>query len=168
MRRLIDILIGEGNGIFVNQINLANKTFFAPILFAHGDLNNDQRSEIVVAYEDSHDIDILVLYDMGIFINETSYSTGVFPRSLTFADLNNDSQLDIIVANQNSYDISILLGYENGSFANQIRYSTGLYSHAVTIGHLNDDRYLLLVRLMILSVFYLDMKMGLFQIQLFV
>ena len=135
----VDMLLGNGKGTFVSQINYGIGSVFAPFVIAPGDFNNDRRSEIVVAYDDSDNVDILVAYNTGSFTNQMTYSTGSYPCSVAVGDFNNDTRLDIVVANQDSNNVSVLLGYGNGSFANQMTYSTGSDPYSVAVGDFNND-----------------------------
>ena len=75
------------------------------------------RSDIVVIYDGSDKVDVLVVYNNGPFTNQMTYSTGSYPQSVAVGDFNNDTRMDIVVANNWSNDVSVLLGYGNGSFA---------------------------------------------------
>jgi hypothetical protein len=141
----VAMLLGNGKGSFASQIDYGFGLVSAPFVIASGDFNNDNRSEIAVAYDDIDNVDILVAYNTGSFTNANSYSTGVGPLSVAVGDLNNDIYLDIVVANYGSNSLSVLLGYGNSSFANQMTYSTVGGPWSVTIGDLNNDIHLDLV-----------------------
>ena len=78
------------------QISYENGSVYVPFALASGDFNNDRQSEIVVAYEESDNVDILVVYNSGSFINQTKYSTDTFPYYVAVADFNNDTRLDTV------------------------------------------------------------------------
>jgi hypothetical protein len=113
----VGMLLRNGKGTLTSQTMVDIGFIFAPTLIASGDFDNDGESEIVVAYDGSDDVDILVAYNSGSFINGKTYSTGLTPFSVAVDDFNNDTQLDIVVANFDSNDVSVLLGNGNGSFA---------------------------------------------------
>ncbi|CAF3221632.1 unnamed protein product [Rotaria sp. Silwood2] len=135
----VDILLGNGQGTFTIQTSNGIRFISTPSIATSGDFNNDEQSEIVVAYDDSDTVDVLVAYNVGSFTNQMKYSTDYGPYSVAIADFNNDTRLDIVVVNSGSNDVSVLLGYGNGSFANQMTYSTGSYPTSVAIVDLNND-----------------------------
>ena len=119
----INMLLGDGKGMFALQSNDATMFNFTPYTVAAGDLNNDGQSEIVVAYSDADSVDIYAVYDRGMLSDQTTYFTGEGPVSVAVGDFNLDTHLDIVtVSNGNS--IELFLGYGNGSFANQILHVT--------------------------------------------
>ncbi|CAF4168969.1 unnamed protein product, partial [Rotaria magnacalcarata] len=97
---------------------------------------------IVVAYENSDNVDLLVTYNNVSFENQMSFSTGSGPWSVAVGDFNNDTRLDIVVVNLFSNDVSVLLGYGNGSFQNQMTFSTGFVPQSVAVGDFNSDTQL--------------------------
>ena len=139
IRKLIDVLRGNGDGTFVNQINNGNDSLFRPSAIAHGDFNNDKRSEIVVAYEGGDRVDIQVAHNTGSYRNQRRYLAGSEPQSVAVGDFNNDTRLDIVVANGKSSDVSVLLGYGDGTFQDQTTYSTGSSPRSVAVGDFNND-----------------------------
>ncbi|CAF4398460.1 unnamed protein product, partial [Rotaria socialis] len=94
---------------------------------------------IVVAYENSDNVDLLVTYSNVSFENQMTFSTGSLPQPVAVGDFNNDIRLDIVVANYGGADVSVLLGYGNGSFQNQMTFSTGLKPYSVAVGDFNND-----------------------------
>ncbi|CAF5176713.1 unnamed protein product, partial [Rotaria magnacalcarata] len=135
----VDIFLGSGNGTFVRQISDGIHFVSTPLFIASGDINGDGISEIIVAYENSDNVDLLVTYNNVSFENKMAFSTGISPQSVAAGDFNNDTRLDIVVANFFSHDVSVLLGYGNGSFQNQMTFSTGSYPQSVAVGDFNND-----------------------------
>jgi VCBS repeat-containing protein len=50
------------------------------------------------------------------FADQTKYTTGWFPYSVTMSDVNGDSKLDLIAANEGNNSVSVLTGNGNGTF----------------------------------------------------
>ncbi|CAF5107459.1 unnamed protein product, partial [Rotaria sp. Silwood1] len=98
----VELLLGNDNGTFLLQKGYQIDSNFTPFVVAAGDFNNDRRSDIVVAYDNTENVDIFITYDIGFFTNATTYPTGSQPQSVVVGDFNNDTILDIVVCN--SYD----------------------------------------------------------------
>ncbi|CAF4487476.1 unnamed protein product, partial [Rotaria magnacalcarata] len=137
-----EIFLGNGSGTFVRQITDGIHFVSAPLFIASGDINGDGISEIVVAYKNSDNVDLLVTYNNVSFENQMAFSTRFLPQSVAVGDFNNDSRLDIVIANSNDNNVSILLGYGNGSFQNQMTFSTGSLPQSVAVGDFNNDTQL--------------------------
>ena len=133
------VLLGIGDGAFTEQTSYGVSLDFAPIVVGLGDFNNDRRSEIVVLYDNSANLDVFAVLNIGSFENQVTYLTGNRPGFIAVDDFNNDSQLDIVVANYGSGNVSVFLGYGNGSFSNQMTYSTGNGPTSVAVGDFNDE-----------------------------
>ena len=138
--RTLGVMLGKGSGIFDRKNSYEESHFnFAPSVISLGDFDNDKRSEIVVVYDSSDQVDIFTTYNTGSFTDQITYSTGYKPLSVAVGDFNNDNRLDIVVANWQSNSVSVLLGYGNGSFTDQMTYSTGSLPKSVAVGDFNDD-----------------------------
>ena len=57
-------------------------------------------------------IDLIVCDNSRTFINQTTYSTGTNPWSVTTADVNGDTKIDLIVANWGSNTVGVCLFVE--------------------------------------------------------
>ncbi|CAF2520379.1 unnamed protein product [Rotaria sp. Silwood2] len=139
----ISIFLGYGREFYAGVTSYNMGFGSQPHSVAIGDLNNDGRSDIVVANYGTHNISILLGRSHGVFDSIATYSTGVgsAPYSVSVADFNNDNQLDIVVTNSETDNIAILLGYGNGTFVIEATYSTGARSRpcAVAVGDFNND-----------------------------
>ncbi|CAF1040379.1 unnamed protein product [Rotaria sordida] len=135
----VDIFLGDGMGRFAHQTNYGDSFDSPPFIVATGDLNNDGRSEIIVAYNDTDNVHIYVPYDTSSFWNQKTYRTGFDPYSITVGDFNNDFLLDIVVVNRNDNNLGVFLKYANGTFATQMTYSTGAAPYSVAVGDFNND-----------------------------
>ena len=97
----IGILLGNGNGTFAPMVAFSTVNGkLPPHSLAVGDLNNDHRSDLVVA--DNNDV-VIVFLGRGDgtfkFINAYSTNGNSNPISITLADFNDDNYLDVAVAN---------------------------------------------------------------------
>ena len=139
----IGVFLGYGSEPFAGVITYTTGDGSQPHSVAIGDLNNDGRSDIVVANYGTDNVGILLGRRNGIFDPIMTYPTGIgsAPYSVAVADFNNDTHLDIVVTNSETDNIAILLGYGNGTFAIGVTYSTGARSrpYTVAIGDFNND-----------------------------
>jgi hypothetical protein len=139
------LLIGNVNGIFTKYDGFLTGNNSVPEQLCVGDLNNDNRTDIVTANQGSDSVGVLLGGGNVTFAPVRTYSTGIGsgPSRLAIADVNNDNRLDIITANTNTDCVGVLLGYGNGSFANVLTFSTAINSqpYAVAVGDVNNDKY---------------------------
>jgi len=77
--------------------------------------------------------------DCGTFLNQTTYSTGNNPHSVSVVDVNNDTKPDIVVANEGSANVGVLFNRGDGTFLNQTTYSTGTSPRSVSVVDVNND-----------------------------
>jgi hypothetical protein len=142
----VHILTGNGDGTFAPERTYSTGNKSAPKSLCIGDVNNDNRMDIISANFGSDSIGVLLAHDNGTFADVTTYfvDTGSQPRSVAVGDFNNDSRLDIVTANYGSGGISILFGYGNGTFSNATTYFTNLIGPLITIavGDVNKDNKL--------------------------
>ena len=85
------------------------------------DVNGDTKIDLIVANWGST-VSVLLNTGNGTFINQTTYSTGTNPWSVTTAD-NGDTKIDLIVANWGSNNNT-----GNGTFINQTTYQLNPWS----------------------------------------
>ncbi|CAF4047001.1 unnamed protein product [Rotaria sp. Silwood2] len=137
------ILIGHGDGTFLQSSSYSTGYHSQPYCIITNDFNNDNHLDLAVANFETNNIGILLGYGNGSFIPQKTYATGTGsePRSLTSGDFNNDGLLDIVVGNFLSNNIGIFIGFHDGTFFSQITYSTGNYSspRSVVTGDFNND-----------------------------
>ncbi|CAF4839652.1 unnamed protein product [Rotaria sp. Silwood1] len=142
----VGIFFGYDDGSFTQQMTVATGNGSKPNAVAIGNLNTNNRSDIIVANFQSNDVMILLRDSSQGFLSMTTYSIGTdsHPQSMIIADFNNDSHLDIIVANYGNDNIGILCGYGNGNFMKPITYTTGNGSQpcSIAVGDFNNDSLL--------------------------
>ena len=132
-----------------------------PKSIAIGDLNNDQRIDIVVANSGTDTIGIFLGIDNGtLFTNQQIYSTGPLsqPTSIAISDFNNDQHTDIAVANFGTNNIAIFFGDSTGTYRNQTIASTNSFRPwFISFADLNRNNYSDLA-----VVFYATDNIGIF------
>jgi hypothetical protein len=155
---IIVVLAGTGNIAVLTEYyaaEFANQTIYStgsspqPFSVTVGDLNNDNRSDIIVANSGTDNLGILLASSNGTFTMEMSYLIGTdsHPQYVITCDINSDNQSDIVSVNSKTDSISIIMGHRNGTFEKQMMYSTGnnSYPYAAASGDLNNDNRLDLI-----------------------
>ncbi|CAF4689058.1 unnamed protein product, partial [Rotaria sp. Silwood2] len=143
------ILLGHGNGTFLDAMTSSLDRYSAPNAVCLVDLNNDTYLDVIVSTLDDSFVGILLGYGNGTFQKMTKYSPN--SRSsiyhIAIADFNNDHQHDFIVTDIANDEIVIYYGYGNGSFQLGRRYSTGFGSspYAVTTVKLKNSNQINIV-----------------------
>ena len=142
----IGILIGFGNSTFAKPKTYTIDDKSNTQYVCTRDLNNDNRTDIIVADPGLDSIVVFLGYGNGSFGNMTTYSIGIDsdPWWIALGDLNNDTVVDMVSANYGDNSISILLGYRNGSFALPTNYLMGDDGPgcSVAIDDINNDHRL--------------------------
>jgi hypothetical protein len=107
----VGIFLGYGNGSFKNQTTYSTSSGASPCSVAADDFNNDTILDIVVAYQDSNNLGVLLGHGNGTFANVILFSLGYGSRpfSVAVGDFNDDKKLDIAVANDGTDSLNILL-----------------------------------------------------------
>jgi len=143
----VTILKGVGDGTFtILDVVLVG---IAPVGMAGGDLNNDDKVDLVVANsgggpEASGSISVLKGLDEGRFealeeIPVTCGSEGCAPVAVAIADFNADDNLDVAVLNEEADSVSILLGNGDLTFEEKGFFLVGSFPEGIVVGDFNDD-----------------------------
>jgi hypothetical protein len=112
----IGVLLGYGNGTFVEPILYSTSSGSRPAAINVGDFNNDHCLDIVAANYGGNSIAVFLGYGNGTFqdVLLLSAGQGSRPASVTVFDINNDTQFDIIVANEGltmwAYILDMVMG----------------------------------------------------------
>ena len=142
----VGILFGYGNGKFSNIITHSVGATARPIVVSVGDINNDNRSDIVVVNSQANNIYILMGLGNGTFSILPYYSTGYgsYPSAITIADYNNDNKMDIIIVTAGTNLVILAEGYGNGTFGNETSYAMGynFNPYSVVVGDFNGDGWI--------------------------
>ncbi|CAF1313567.1 unnamed protein product [Rotaria sordida] len=139
----ISLIMGYDNGTFDLPRVYSTGKDSHPLAVAIGDLNNDNRSDLIIANAGTDSIGILIGFHYTTFQSYKTYFSDNTrrPQGIITRDFNNDKYLDIAVAFSLSDKIGILLGYGNGSFGIMMTYSTGNGSRpqSLTVHDFNND-----------------------------
>lgn len=137
----IRIFLGQGDGSFSTQTTLSTGTGSSPLGIAIGDLNKDNKRDIVVSDSTNNRLLIFIGNGNGTFIQTNILSTGTNsrPYSIVMNYFNSDTNLDIVVSNANANNIGVFLGDGTGNFGQQTTYTTGSQPNTLVSADFNRD-----------------------------
>ena len=105
-----------------------------------GDLNGDQRTDLVLLSRATNVAKVLLAREDGTFQAAGEYNThGTTPRAATVADFNGDDLADLAIANWSTRNVLLMLGTGAGTFRMPITHSAGGSAVAMTDGDFNGD-----------------------------
>ncbi|CAM4815669.1 unnamed protein product [Rotaria magnacalcarata] len=140
------IFYGYGNGNFAPLKTYPIGNEGSNFSFAVGDLNHDNKLDMVIAIPNTDTVEVLLASDSEPFSDSVLFVTGTdsLPYFVVVGDFNNDDRKDIAVANSGTNNVGILIGNGNGTFQSMITYTTGNRSFPIglAIGHVNHDNCL--------------------------
>lgn len=119
----LSVVLGNGDGTFQPRVDYATGGGSHLRL---GDLNGDQRPDLIVLQADSGLVGILLGNGDGTFQNRINYSTGSNPTGLAVLDLNSDGELDLVMT-VGGLGIETLFGNGDGTFQPGIYCSCGAH-----------------------------------------
>jgi hypothetical protein len=142
----ICILLGYGNGSFMNCKTYSTGVYSVPNSIVIGDIDGDKNYDIVVTNSNTSEIGIFFGYTNGTFAIIKTYSTGYGsgPSFVSIADLNRDNLTDIVIANTGTNTVLIFYGTGNRTFLKSELYPFN-YDYdpiSIFIGDLNNDTWL--------------------------
>lgn len=135
----VTILMGSGNGGFVEAPGSPVGAGTSARSVAVGDFNSDGKQDIVVGWAGGSHVSILLGNGNGGF-NETSIGgVQAFPAYIAVGDFNGDGKHDVAVANGGSDSVTILLGDGNGGFNTAALINVGTQPLSIAVGNFNSD-----------------------------
>lgn len=142
----ISILLGYGNGTFARAITYSTGDGSSPFSLTIGDLNHDDRLDIVVANSGTNTVGVFLGSGNGTFFDVDTYFTedDAYILSVALGDFNNDGHVDIVAANADMDTVGFLFGYGNGKYRESVIFPTGgtSYPYYLATGDLNRDSYI--------------------------
>jgi hypothetical protein len=110
----IRLFLGNGDGTFQKPKRLAEK--LVPLAVVASDMNNDGKSDLVVAAGQGDNMYLLISNGDGSFKEPMAFSGGGGPFALTTGHFNPDKLKDVAVANSRSSSFSMIIRNPNGTF----------------------------------------------------
>ena len=137
------VLFGDGKGNYSSNKESIIKVASTPYFLTAGDLNNDQKPDLVTSHNDINTITILLGDGRGGFKPASFSPLDVETRvwKIALADLNSDNNNDIILAAQIDNSVIVLLGNGKGNFtpAPGSPYRVGDLPTGLAVGDVNLD-----------------------------
>jgi len=138
------VLLGTGTGAFQSYrayvYPFTPQFVLSPIAIASGDLNNNNRTDLVLSFGVLNFVAIMLDDGQGGVIQPTSFlDAGGRAVSLAISDLNGDNNADLVTANSNTSNISIFFGQGNGSFMPLVQMPVNANPKFVGVGDFNGD-----------------------------
>lgn len=116
-----------------------------PVSVAIGDLNNDNKLDVVVASQRDNVAALFTGNGNGTVNNQTRITVGSTPKQVVLADVNDDGDLDLLVAhNGKSRGVTLRLGNGNGTFQNSTEIfglSNTPRASSLAVGDFNRDGF---------------------------
>jgi sugar lactone lactonase YvrE len=137
------ILIGKGDGTFINGTTLNTVPPFTPTSVVVGDFNGDGKQDLaVLSAAGIGSVNIYLGNGDGTFQAPGNYpvaSAVSASRLLAIGDFNRDGIQDLAATNTGLSQVAILLGNGDGSFNAPSYYPVGAQPWNVVVGDINQD-----------------------------
>jgi hypothetical protein len=136
----VAVLLGDGDGGLARPVEYP--AYPGTWRVAAGDLNREQRDDLVSADGDSGRVSVLLGRGDGTFQPRVNHTIGPGAISLAVSDLSGDGNPDIAAALQqpgDSSEVAVLLGNGRGDFGRPFSYAVGAYPESIAVGDFNGD-----------------------------
>lgn len=110
-----------------------------PVALEVGDLNGDQRLDLVTVHALAHHVSVWLGNGRGGFTANGTFPVGDTPIALGLGDFDTDGVLDLAVANRRSNDVAVLFGNGQGSFTETTSFLAGRAPSALALGDFDRD-----------------------------
>ena len=116
----ISVFLGNGSGGFSQAPGSPYEAGYEPRTISVKDINNDSRSDLIVANGTGNDVSLFFGQTDGSFVEApgSPIATGQYAYQTAIADFNSDGQQDISVTNGLDDEVMFFLGSGTGSFTN--------------------------------------------------
>ena len=132
---------------YASQATFATRN--APKSVSIGDFNGDGKPDLAIVNSSSYSVSVLLNTTAPgaatpSYANQTEFTTGDNPVSVSIGDFNGDGKPDLAIANYDSDSVSVLLnttdpGATKPSYAHHTEFATGSRPRSVSIGDFNGD-----------------------------
>lgn len=134
----ISVFFGSGGGTFEHAIQISAGP--SPSSFAIGDIDGDDRQDLVTTDESTHSVSILLGSGHRTFQTRMDFDAGARPTAVAIGDLDLDGRPDLAVAHTyNLSVVSVLLGRGDGTFGTRRDFPAGDRSFDVAIADFDSD-----------------------------
>ncbi len=110
-----------------------------PYAVAVGDVNGDQKPDVVTANGSGNSVSVLLGNGDGTYLPKIDSTTGDDPRAVALGDLNGDGRLDLAAANFADGTVSVRLGNGDGTFQARQDLAMGDSPESVVLADVNAD-----------------------------
>jgi hypothetical protein len=148
----IIILLGKGDGTFLNGTPLSPAYPFEPTAVVVGDFNQDGKQDLAVLSASGPgsigSINIYLGNGDGTFqtpLNFPVAPTGTGPtasRLIASGDFNRDGIADLVTTSASLNQVEIFIGNGDGTFKTPVAYTVGAAPWNVVVGDVNNDGFL--------------------------
>ncbi len=142
----VGVLLNDGQGTFLSQTAYSIGADSNPEHVSIGDINGDDKPDIIVPRYRAGSFGVLLNYGNGTFHAPVFYSTEarLHLKNLAVADVNNDNNLDIILINYHDNSINLIFVYDGFKFSHiiELTFSGSLKIERlqyVTVADINGD-----------------------------
>lgn len=143
---LFQVLMGRGDGTFVDSVVYNQGTFGTGPQIATGDFNHDQQTDVLVFAASNvggepSTLDMLPGNNSGALGSAVTSSVIIAPTMLVSADMNKDGKPDAVLAGSSlsGPQLAVLINQGNGTFAAEQDYALPNAAVSLAAGDFNGD-----------------------------